>query len=100
MTYRKGEHAIDWWTLVHFAGGLLLGLMPIGWLWAVGLVVGYEGFEGILRRFKTKEGGLFEYESWYNIGADIVVGVAGFAIMHLTVGPLLPWPDVPGWLQA
>lgn len=92
MTGRKGEGAIDEWTLVHFASGLLLGLLPIGWAWAVGLVVGYEAFEGLLRRIKTEDGGLFEYESWYNIGSDIVVGLAGYGIMHVAVAPFLPWP--------
>lgn len=92
MTGRKGEAAIDWWTLVHFAAGLVLGLLPIGWLWAVAAVVGYEVLEAGLRRIKTRGGGLFEYESWPNIAADIVIGLAGFAIVHVAVAPFLPWP--------
>jgi hypothetical protein len=93
MTGRKGEDALDWWTLVHFAAGLVLGLLPIGWLWATVIVVGYEVLEGGLRRIKTAEGGLFEYESWTNIAVDIVVGLAGFGVMHVAVGPFLPWPS-------
>ena len=89
---RKGEAAFDWWSLVHLAGGLILGLAPIGWLWGIGLVLGYEVVEAGLRRVKTEEGGLFEYESWTNIGADVVIGLLGFGITHATVGPLLPWP--------
>jgi hypothetical protein len=92
LTGRKGEDPFDWWSLVHFAGGLVLGLLPIGWPWAAGLIVGYELFEGGLRHVKTEEGGLFEYESWPNIGADIVLGLSGYAIMHVAVAPFLPWP--------
>jgi hypothetical protein len=92
VTGRKGEAALDWWSLVHFAAGLVLGLAPIGWLWAAALIVGYEAFEGALRHLKTEEGGLFEYESWPNIGIDIVLGLAGFGIMHAAVEPFLPWP--------
>lgn len=90
--HRKGEAALDWWSLVHLGSGLVLGLAPIGWVWAIGLLVGYEVFEAGLRRIKTKEGGLFEYESWPNIGVDIVVGLLGFAVTHVTVEPFLPWP--------
>lgn len=92
MTGRKGEAAVDWWTLVHFAAGLVLGLLPIGWVWATAIILGYEGLEAGLRRVKTKDGGLFEYESWQNIGLDIAIGLAGFAITHLAVGAFLPWP--------
>lgn len=91
MTGRKGEDVLDWWSLVHFASGLLLGLLPIGWGWAFLLIVGYEGLEGGLRRVKTENGGLFEYESWKNIFTDIALGLAGFAIMHLAIFPFLPW---------
>jgi hypothetical protein len=89
---RKGEDPFDWWSLAHFSAGLVLGLMPLGWPWAVALVLGYEAFEGGLRLIKTEDGGLFEYESWPNIGADIVLGLAGYAIMHVTIAPFLPWP--------
>ena len=95
MTGRKGEKLIDWWSLVHFASGLLLGLLPLGWAWAVLAIVGYEGVEGILRRVKTKEGGLFEYESWPNILGDILLGIAGYGIIHMAVFPFMPWPG--GW---
>jgi hypothetical protein len=95
LTGRKGEAAVDWWTLVHFAAGLVLGLLPIGWLLAAAAVVGYEVLEGGLRRVKTKDGGLFEYESWTNITLDVVIGLAGFAIVHTAIAPWLPWPE--GW---
>ena len=91
MTARKGEAAIDWWSLPHFAAGLVLGLLPIGWVVATVLIVGYEVVEAGLRRIKTAEGGLFEYESWTNIAVDVVLGLAGFAIIHHAVAPFLPW---------
>ena len=89
MTGRKGEATFDWWSLVHFATGLLMGLLPIGWPLACALIVGYELFEGGLRHVKTEEGGLFEYESWPNIVADIALGLAGYAIMHVGIAPFL-----------
>jgi hypothetical protein len=97
-TARKGEKAIDWWSLPHFAAGLLLGLLPLGWVGAAVAIVGYEVFEAALRRVKTEDGGLFEYESWRNIGFDIVLGLAGFGIMHLAIFPFLPWRELAPWL--
>lgn len=92
MTGRKGEAAVDWWSLVHFASGLVLGLVPfVGWWWAVAILVGYEGLEAGLRRIKTEDGGLFEYESWMNIAIDVALGLTGFAIVHLALAPFLPW---------
>ena len=95
MTGTKGEKAVDWWSLPHFASGLLLGLLPVGWPWAFGMVIGYECFEAALRRVKTEDGGLFEYESWRNIFVDVVLGLAGYSIMHAAVFPFLPWAG--GW---
>jgi hypothetical protein len=92
MTGRKGETAIDSWSFAHFAAGLALGASPLGYWTALVVVVGYEGLEGVLRRVKVQDGGLFEYESWPNIGADIVLGMLGFAILHHFVAPLIPWP--------
>lgn len=92
MTGRKGETAIDSWSFAHFLSGLALGAAPLGWWTALSAIVGYEGFEGLLRRIRLKDGGLFEYESWPNIAADIVLGLAGFAILHQFVAPLIPWP--------
>ncbi len=92
MTGKKGEAAFDAWSFAHFAGGALLGLLPVGWPIVVVLIAGYELLEGGLRRVKNKEGGLFEYESWANIGADLALGLTGYAIMHLALRPFLPWP--------
>ena len=95
MTGRKGKDALDAWSLAHFASGLVLGLLPLGWLTAAALILGYEGVEAGLRRIKTEDGGLFEYESWRNIFVDVVLGFAGYAIVHVVVLPFLPWPS--GW---
>ena len=92
MTGRKGEQALDGWSFVHFGAGLALGLAPIGWWTATALVVGYEGLEALLRRIKLEDGGLFEYESWANIAADVVLGLLGFALLHHTLARLLAWP--------
>ena len=91
MSGRKGEDPFDWWSLAHFAAGLVLGLLPISWPLAVALILGYELVEGGLRHVKTEEGGLFEYESWANIGADVVLGLSGYAIMHVSLAPFIPW---------
>lgn len=92
---RKGEAALDWWSFIHLGAGLALGLLRIDWLWAVVLVVGFEGLEAILRLVKPRRmhgKGLFEHESWPNIVADVIIGLGGFALVHHTVGPLVPWP--------
>jgi hypothetical protein len=75
---RKGEAALDAWSWVHLAGGALIGLTGLLWPWALGLIVGFEVLEGGLRRIKRDGEGLFEYESWTNIAADIVVGAVGY----------------------
>jgi hypothetical protein len=92
VTGRNGEAALDEWSFAHFACGLVVGLLPIGWATAAAAIVGYEAFEGGLRHVKTEEGGLFEYESWRNIGMDVVLGLAGFAVVHVALRPFLPWP--------
>jgi hypothetical protein len=80
VTYRKGEAAFDGWSWVHAAGGFVLGLSGLYWPWALAAIAAYELLEGGLRRIKVEEGGLFEYESWPNIFADIAVGSLGYAI--------------------
>ena len=78
MPGRRGEDPWDNWSWVHIASGIGLGAIGLKFGWATALIVGFEVMEAILRRFKTTEGGgLFEYESWKNVGGDIVLGVAG-----------------------
>lgn len=79
--YQKGEDAFDGWTWVHFATGLGLGLIGVKWRWALALIIGFEAFEALLRRVKKEGGeGLFEYESWKNIGLDIAAGLIGYGM--------------------
>lgn len=78
--YRKGEHALDGWTWVHFASGLALGIVGLKWRWALALLIGFEAVEALLRRAKKDGEGLFEYESWKNVAADVAAGLLGYAV--------------------
>jgi hypothetical protein len=85
VSFRRGEAPFDKWSLVHAASGAALGLLFSSFLLAFGLLAAYEGVEALLRRVRPDpEGkGLFEYESWPNILADILVGMAGFVAVRL-----------------
>jgi hypothetical protein len=85
VSFRRGELPFDKWSLVHVASGAALGLVTGSFLWAFALLVAYEGLEGILRRVRPDPSGrgLFEFESWPNILADILVGMAGFVAVRL-----------------
>lgn len=75
---------------MHLGSGAALGvLLDSPWV-ALAVLVVYEGVEGLLRRIKVEDGGLFEYESWPNIVVDVLVGWAGFGVVHLLGGPWLP----------
>jgi hypothetical protein len=74
---RKGEAWVDGWTAIHVASGAALGALGTGPLLALAALVAYEAFEGLLRRIKLEDGGLFEYESWGNIVVDVLAGYAG-----------------------
>ena len=83
MTARKGKKAFDAWSLVHVGAGVGLAVVGMGpWL-AIALIFGFEVLEAVLRRIPVKGGGgLFEYESWPNVVADIVVGAGGYLAVH------------------
>lgn len=84
---RRGEAPLDNWSWAHVASGAGLALSGVSWGWAFGLLVGFEALEGALRRARSKEaGGLFEYESWPNIAADVMTGMIGFAGARLLMG--------------
>ncbi len=91
MTGRNGEHPFDRWTWAHVASGLALGALHVPWLWMLIIVILYEGLEGVLRRVKLKDGGLFEYESWANIIIDILVAVVGYALAIWLVPDFIDW---------
>ena len=83
---RKGEPVLDWWTLPHVASGVVLAFTLHSWLLSLALLVVYEVFEALLRRIKTKSGaGVFEYESWPNIVADVVIGMIGWVVARLAM---------------
>ena len=70
---------------------MLAILLAEAWLILAFLVV-YEAFEGLLRRVKTKSGaGVFEYESWPNIVADVLVAMLPWFIVWL----FFPWYEAP-----
>jgi len=82
---RAGEDPLDAWSLVHVASGLALGLPGWPWWLVLLLLVAFEALEGVMRRIRPGGEGLFEYESWPNVGMDVVVGMAGFAVASLIV---------------
>lgn len=77
-----GQNAIDAWTFVHLASGFVLAkTLPLKRSHALCLFIGFEIAEAILRKIPGNNGkGLFEPESWKNIGCDILAGYAGFEI--------------------
>jgi hypothetical protein len=89
VSFRRGEAALDRWSLVHAASGAALGLLTRSFLLALALLVAYEALEAGLRALKRDPAGkgLFEYESWPNIAADVLVGMAGFAAVRLAATP-------------
>jgi hypothetical protein len=95
VTGRKGEAALDWYSFAHLAGGGALGwLVPVGAARVLAVLVAYEVFEAALRHLPVRHQGkgLFEYESWPNIVADILVAWAGWAVVAFG---LRGWP-LPG----
>lgn len=81
---RRGRAALDWWTLPHVGSGIVLALL-LTEPWAIlALLILYEAFEGALRRVKTKAGGgVFEFESWPNVIADVIVAMVPWLIVWL-----------------
>ena len=89
---RRGRAALDWWTLPHIGSGVVLALL-LAEPWVIlALLILYEAFEGALRRVKTKAGGgVFEYESWPNVIADVIVAMAPWLILWM----FFPWYQAP-----
>lgn len=75
---RPGDAPIDVWSLAHLATGFALGVLSQKWWLAFALVAGFELFEAVMRRVKRHGAGIFEYESWPNIIADIAIGMLGW----------------------
>lgn len=95
LTGRPGEAPIDPWSIVHVACGLALGLAVRNAFLALGLVLAYEVFEAGLRRVKPRgaDKGLFEHESWSNIGHDVIFGMVGWLFAQGM--PAIPWGPFP-----
>jgi hypothetical protein len=85
VSFRRGEAPFDRWSLVHAASGAALAVVLPSFLWVLALLVAYEALEGVLRHVRPDPNGrgLFEYESWPNIVADVLVGMAGFVAVRL-----------------
>jgi hypothetical protein len=83
---RKGQAAFDRWSIPHLLTGFGLGMLPLRWPFVLALLVAYEAFEGGLRQYRLEEGGVFEYESWPNIAADIMLGMLGYALTQWGLG--------------
>jgi hypothetical protein len=82
---RRGEAPLDRWSLVHVASGGALAVLNVNWYWMLAILVGFEAVEAGLRRIKVTEGGLFEYESWWNVAGDLVTGAMGWAVVWFLV---------------
>ena len=100
MSGRPGEDPLDGWSVVHVLAGVGVGLLVRDALLALLLLVAYEGFEAALRRVKPrgKQGkGLFEHESWTNIGYDVLFGFVGWVFaqgmrpLPFAFGVPFPW---------
>jgi hypothetical protein len=66
---------VDWWTVPHGIGGLLLGVFDIGLVWVVALVVWWECCEAASR----------VYEHFTNRVSDVVVALVGWTIAQLVL---------------
>lgn len=71
----------DYWMLVHFLSGVLIGAFTKWSWWKVLLLfVGYEVFEFLL------QGVLFRVESFWNVAWDIVFGMLGLVLIRYSLG--------------
>lgn len=66
---------LDWWSIPHVIGGVVLGLFDIGLVWVVLLVVWWECVESVSR----------VYEHVTNRVVDVVIAVTGWALAQWLV---------------
>lgn len=80
MTGRPGEAPLDGWSVVHVLGGAAVGLLVRNGLLALAVILAYEVLEAGLRRVRPRgaDKGVFEHESWPNIGYDVLFGLVGW----------------------
>lgn len=92
--HKPGEPPLDGWSIIHLLSGMGLGvILRADWFWfALLILVAYEGFEALLRRVKPRGGkGVFEYESWSNIGYDVLFGAIGWLFAQGLPALPVPW---------
>lgn len=75
-TWGKERRYVDWWSVPHFLGGVILAMFGIGLVWVAGLAIAWEGIE-----LATN---VEEYPT--NRVCDIVLAVAGWALVNALVG--------------
>ena len=74
-----GVAPIDGWTSAHVVSGAILGAVRAPWWVSLGVLVAFEAVEAAGRKGVVGGTGLLEPESWSNIGADVLAGMAGWA---------------------
>lgn len=73
-----GVSPLDAWSIVHVASGAALAVLGVNTRWSVSLLIAFEILEAGLRLVPAGDGGLFEFESFGNIVADIFLGLLGY----------------------
>ena len=74
----KGEAPLDIWSWAHLASGAGLAVVGLSPFWAVVVLVGFEVLEAGLRLIPTGDGPPFQYETFANIVADVILGLIGY----------------------
>jgi hypothetical protein len=73
-----GVSPLDMFSVLHLLSGAALAGWGLRARWSLLIIVGFEVFEALLRLVPVEEGFLFEYESFGNVVADVLIGVLGF----------------------
>lgn len=74
----------DGWTWNHVAAGLIGAIIQVRPRLAWGFAIGWEAYEGIVRRWWPGEG-IFDAESWPNVIVDILAAMVVFHIFHAII---------------
>lgn len=81
MTWSDKQGPLDFWSPIHFMGGVVLGTCEVPWYWMLGGSVAFEIAEnaiaelGIVQRAVPEAGA----ETLVNSISDIVVNMTGWA---------------------
>jgi hypothetical protein len=79
-TWGRERHYLDWWSVPHFLGGVLLAMFGIGLVWVAALATAWECVELASR--------VDEYPT--NRVCDIALAVGGWALVNALVGGGFP----------